>query len=77
VPFSVVALAESSEGWGCGIPLFAECAKNGPPLGLWWCRLTAGSHRAFCPVRNDKVLKWRPDFLSGLAVIRCISGLPG
>jgi hypothetical protein len=31
VAFPVVALSRSSEGWGCGIPLFAECAKNGPP----------------------------------------------
>jgi hypothetical protein len=29
VPFPVVALPKSSEGWGCGVPLFARCAKNG------------------------------------------------
>ena len=32
VAFPVVALPKSSEGWGCGIPLFTKCAKNGPPL---------------------------------------------
>jgi hypothetical protein len=31
LPFPVVALPESSAGWGCGIPLFAKCAKDGPP----------------------------------------------
>ena len=29
VPFPVVVLSKSSEGWGCGIPPFAKCAKNG------------------------------------------------
>jgi hypothetical protein len=27
VPFPGVALPESSEGWSCGIPSFAECAR--------------------------------------------------
>ena len=27
--FAGVALAKSSEGWGCGIPPFAKCAKDG------------------------------------------------
>jgi len=27
VPFPVVALSESSEGWGCRIPPFAKCAR--------------------------------------------------
>jgi hypothetical protein len=31
VPFPVVALYKSSEGWGCGIPPFAKCAKDGAP----------------------------------------------
>src|SRR5580693_9423749 len=31
VSFTGVALAKFSEGWGCGIPLFAKCAKDGPP----------------------------------------------
>jgi hypothetical protein len=31
VPFPVVVLSKSSEGWGCGIPPFAKCAKDGPP----------------------------------------------
>jgi hypothetical protein len=31
VPFPGVALFKSSEGWGCGIRLFAKCAKNGAP----------------------------------------------
>jgi hypothetical protein len=31
VAFPIVALLKSSEGWGCGIPLFAKCAKNGAP----------------------------------------------
>ena len=29
--FPGVAIPESSEGWGCGIPLFAKCAKDGAP----------------------------------------------
>jgi hypothetical protein len=29
VAFPVVALAKSSEGWGCGIPPFAKGAKDG------------------------------------------------
>ena len=31
MPFPVVAFPESLEGWGCGIPLFAKCAKDGAP----------------------------------------------
>ena len=31
MPFPLVALSKSSEGWGCGIPPFAKCAKDGPP----------------------------------------------
>jgi hypothetical protein len=29
VAFPGVAIPESSEGWGCGIPPFAKCAKDG------------------------------------------------
>jgi hypothetical protein len=32
VPFPGLALSKSSEGWGCGIPPFAECAEDGAPL---------------------------------------------
>jgi len=34
VPFLGLALSESSEGWGCGIPPFAKSAKDGVPLRL-------------------------------------------
>jgi hypothetical protein len=45
VPFPVVALPESSEGWGCGIPPFANDARpfDLAQGGLWGIR---GSARA-------------------------------
>jgi hypothetical protein len=54
-PSLVVALAESSEGWGCGVPLFAKCAKKWGSLVRGGVGLQQVPHRAFGPVRNDKI----------------------
>jgi hypothetical protein len=54
-PSLVVALPKSSEGWGCGVPLFAKCAKKWGSLVRGGVGLQQVPHRAFGPVRNDKI----------------------
>jgi|GEM_PF-6209923 hypothetical protein len=60
VPFPVVALPESSEGWGCGIPPFAKCAKDGAPsfvVVLAYSRFLTGLSARFGMTRfQDDVL---------------------
>jgi len=63
VPFPGVALSKSSEGWSCGIPLFGFAqGRLLRKVREEWGSLFRGGvglqrvpHRAFSPVRNDKI----------------------
>ena len=63
MPFPIVALSKSAEGWGCGIPLFgfAQGRLLRKAREAWGALFHVGvslqqvPHRAFCPVRNDKI----------------------
>jgi len=45
VAFPGLALSESSEGWGCEVPPFAKCAKDGSSL-RWPARTTSAGAEA-------------------------------
>jgi len=55
VPFPVVALPKILERWGRGIPRLAKGARHGAPMVCGAASKKQVRHRAFSPVRNDKI----------------------